>query len=198
MAPRSRSRTASLSLEIERDSCDKLLVDARNGSDAAFAALSTQYGGQMFGLALRILRQHHEAEDAVQQSFAQIVRGLARFQAGRGTGRAWIMQIVRNVAISRCRELKNERARSLNDVEEPRAVPKPPVDVLIQKDDAKRLRREIRRLRKPYRESIEQRYFEGLSVPEMAARMNCKESTIRTRLHRAHLALARQLKTMAL
>lgn len=80
-----------------------------NGGDAdALDGIYSLAGRRMFALALGILKNRADAEDAVQESFLKIARSVHTFQSGTN-GNAWVMRIVRNTALDFLRR-RNRRA----------------------------------------------------------------------------------------
>jgi RNA polymerase sigma-70 factor, ECF subfamily len=70
---------------------------------AAFAALYDQTAPQLFGIAMRILRQREEAEDVLQETFVAVWDRAASFDPGRGSVMTWLVTILRHRAIDRRR-----------------------------------------------------------------------------------------------
>ena len=60
------------------------------GDEEAVRALYHCFGAPVFGLARRLLRDHHLAEEATQQTFVNAFRAASRFDARRGSLRAWL------------------------------------------------------------------------------------------------------------
>ncbi len=78
--------------------------------DEALAELYDRYGRATYGLALRVLRDRHLAEDAVQDAFLDVWRTAGRFGAGYDV-RAWIMVVAHRRAVDLVR--REERRRTL-------------------------------------------------------------------------------------
>src|SRR6202165_1978871 len=89
------ARVANLTPDLE-------LEALRAGDEAAFAALLDRYHGPLFRLAMSHLRDRDAAEDAVQETWLQVIAGLDRFE-GRSSLKTWIFGILLNVARSRRR-----------------------------------------------------------------------------------------------
>ena len=81
---------------------DPELEALRAGDEAAFASLLDRYHGPLFRLAMGYLRDRDAAEDAVQETWLQVLAGLDRFE-GRSSLKTWIFGILLNVARSRRR-----------------------------------------------------------------------------------------------
>src|SRR5258708_23794768 len=70
---------------------------------AAFAALYDRTAPQLFGIALRILRQREEAEDVLQEAFVAVWDRAASFDPERGSVMTWLVTVLRHRAIDRRR-----------------------------------------------------------------------------------------------
>jgi RNA polymerase sigma-70 factor (ECF subfamily) len=81
---------------------DPELAALKAGDEAAFASLLDRYHGPLFRLAMGYLRDRDAAEDAVQETWLQVLAGLDRFE-GRSSLKTWVFGILLNVARSRRR-----------------------------------------------------------------------------------------------
>src|SRR5687767_6736654 len=75
---------------------------ALRGDDAVRAAYEA-HGPELYRLALRSLRDHGLAEEAVQETFVRAWRAADRFEPGRGSLRTWLFAIGRNVVVDLAR-----------------------------------------------------------------------------------------------
>lgn len=91
-------------MSIVREPEDATLVRrARDGEEEAFALLYRRYRKQVWELSFYLCgRNHHEAEEALQETFLKAWRGLSSF-GGRSTFKSWLLAIGRNVCIDRLR-----------------------------------------------------------------------------------------------
>ncbi len=83
---------------------DARLADRiRTGETEALGELYDQYASTAIATALRVVGNRDEAEDVVHDAFVAVWRKIDRFDADRGSLRAWLMTVVRNRAIDRVR-----------------------------------------------------------------------------------------------
>src|SRR5262249_41841164 len=71
------------------------LLRVRSKDESGLEALYDAHGAILYGVALRILRSASDAEDAVQETWAQVWKSSASYDARRGSVAAWLMTIVR-------------------------------------------------------------------------------------------------------
>ena len=78
---------------------DARLADRiRSGETQALGELYDRYGGTALATALRVVGSREEAEDVVHEAFVTMWRKIDRFDDQRGSLRAWLMTVVRNMA----------------------------------------------------------------------------------------------------
>jgi RNA polymerase sigma-70 factor (ECF subfamily) len=95
---------------------DTLVEHACDGDGQAFSLLYRRYRLDAWNMAHFLLRNHHEAEDAVQETFVRAHRALGQYQRRNNTFRPWLLAICRNVCFDRIRLNKRRPVLSLSDV----------------------------------------------------------------------------------
>ena len=96
--------------------CAKAITEISQGNMQRLDVLYEQLGRQIYALALTILNNRADAEDAMQDTFLKVARHAASFDE-KGNARAWVMAIARNAAL----DIQAQRLRSV-PVEESRAI----------------------------------------------------------------------------
>lgn len=162
------------------------------GDGSALAEIYDRHGRSMFSLAVRILRDQSDAEEIVQDVFAQAWRQAARYDTTRGAVVAWLLMMARSRAIDRLRArrgqppLQGDHHAALRDA----ADVAPPVDVaLLTADQAARVRAALESLPDAQRAAIELAFHEGLTHTEVAERLEQPLGTIKTRIRLGLLRL---------
>lgn len=163
------------------------------GSSEALSQLYDRYAPIVFGLARRILVRLEDAEEVVQDVFAQIWRDAARYEHGRATVAGWVVMLARTRSIDR---LRARRARpDQRAAVEPDAAPqlasrdRSPEQVTISEQDARQVRRALTSLPEPQRSLVELAYYEGLTHSEIAEKTGVPLGTVKTRLRTAMTTL---------
>lgn len=178
-------------------SAASLLSDALQrsaaGDKAAFAEVYDATSVRAFGLALRVLRDHAQAEEAVQEAYLQVWRQSTRFDPARGSAISWILMIVHGTAVS---QVRSSQARSNRE-----EVYERQVDPLrVGRDDptgaaadanlnAGLVREALSQLTEIQRAAIEMAYFEGRTHTEVASLIGIPLGTAKTRIRDGLLRL---------
>src|SRR5436190_359271 len=96
-----------------REARDRDLVwRIKAGDENAFRGLFRRYGPAALGLARRVVRQPHLAEETVQEAFLSVWRNAAAFDESRGSVRSWLMGAVHNRAVDAVRREEAQRRRA--------------------------------------------------------------------------------------
>ena len=138
-----------------------------------------------YNLARFLMRNDHDAEDAVQEACLRAFRFFGNFRGGNSRG--WFLKIVRNTSFTL---LKKNRPAEMNIPfdEELHATQAPVMDAGISLDraqDRQAVRAAIEQLPIEFREAIILRELEGASYKEIADTMGVPIGTIMSRLARA-------------
>ena len=156
------------------------------GDARALAEFYDLHSSLAYGLALRILRERTEPEDAVQEAFVQVWRQAARYDPERGTPEAWLCAIVRTRAIDRLRRRVSRREQP----DDPGAVP---ASRTPARENVLAVRKALETLSADQRRALELAYYEGLTQSEIAARLNEPLGTVKTRIRTAMIRLREEL-----
>jgi RNA polymerase sigma-70 factor (ECF subfamily) len=180
----------------DRSADEVELVSRLAGGDLDAAAdLYDRYAGRVFALARRILRDSSDAEDVVQDVFAQAWRTAGRFETARGSVGAWLLVIARSRSIDRLRA-RQARPETVPDAL-PDSIPDQamaPSDQLLSEEQAVRIRKALRELPDAQRAALELAYYDGLTQSEIADRLTEPLGTVKTRIRTALATLRRRLR----
>jgi len=171
----------------------QLILAVADGSPDALGRLYDRYGATVYALARRIVSRLEDAEEVVQDVFAQVWRQADQYRTDRASVAGWIIMLARTRAIDR---LRARRARPDEDrgVDPGEAVPVPAVGpspelAALSADDAKRVRQALAALPENQRSLLELAYYEGLTHTEIAAKTGVPLGTVKTRIRAAMDAL---------
>lgn len=171
-----------------------LLENCAAGDRSALARLYRATSPQLFGLALRMVRQRDLAEEVLQDAFVAIWRHAESFDRGRGPAFGWLAAIVRNRAIDLLRRRGREGPL---DPEFAAALPDSapgPLDRAAQSESARMLADCLGELDEGPRRSILLAYYEGLTYEEAALRLATPVGTVKSWIRRSLMRLKRCLE----
>ena len=176
----------------------EILERARRGDRDAHAALYRAYAPMVFTLARRMLGSAAEAEDAVQDSFVEVIRKAGQFRGDAGIGH-WIRQIAINKCLSRLRSPWIRKRIETASPDDPRAlsgetfghVPGPDRQA-AQQDE---LARALDALSRTARAVVWLHDVEGYTHEEIGRLMGRSTSFSKSQLARAYRELREALRT---
>ena len=168
---------------------DELLQSVADGDPAAFGSLYQKYRKPVYAYCFRILTDHDETEDAVQDTFLKARRSLSTLQR-RGSFGPWLFTIARNEAYQRLKSTARSVPLQGADVWDSRDLE----SELGARDQDALVGNVISRLRLEYREVLLLREYAGLSYAEIAAIIGETESVVKSRLFRARRALYEKVR----
>ena len=143
--------------------------------------LIDQYEHTLFRAALAILGDHHEAEDAVQDTFLRFLEKQPLFR-DEGHGKAWLLTVCANGCKSRLRQRKRRPTEELLDI-----YPAPD-------EESGEVAEAVFALPANQRAAVHLYYYEGYSTQEIARILGQRPGTVRSHLSRARETLRRTLK----
>jgi len=160
-----------------------LLAACRRREVRAFEQIYLAHGARLKSIAYRILGNRPDAEDAVQETFLKLYRGIEAFQAQSAIG-TWLCRIL----INACYDLARKRRREADSQpDEKTAGPKNQLPLKVALDDA------LRRIHPRHRMVFLLFEVEGLRHAEIAAILEVPEGTSKAWLFEARNELRRML-----
>jgi RNA polymerase sigma-70 factor (ECF subfamily) len=183
---------AVLSGAAERFRSQGVMSEAVSEREEEFAAMVGRQARFMFRVAYSLLRNAHDAEDAVQEAFLKLYRGEAWRQMEEE--RAFLAKTVWRVALDRT----TARAGQMEDVTEmelPSQGASPEQDAM-EASERMVLRRLIDGLPEELRQALLLSAVEEMTSREVAKAIGIPEGTVRTRVMRARTELKRRFEEM--
>jgi RNA polymerase sigma-70 factor (ECF subfamily) len=198
--------------ESKKESCmsaerwkedEALLESLRNGAPGAVDELLRLYQGKIFNLAMSILKNESDAEEAAQDVFMTVIRKVETFQ-GNSAFYSWIYRICVNTCLMRLRGKRRNDTVSIEEfmpVFTDEGMHASPMDDWSKEVERDALNEELGRMIRKYTEELSEKYrvvfvlsdVEGLSNEETAKILGLTVPAIKSRLHRARLYLREQL-----
>ena len=159
-----------------------------------FEDVVREHEDAVYGAALRILGDRDAALDAANQTFMKAYRSIGSYDASRPI-KPWLLRIAMNEAITIGRARSRERSRSAPEADAAQAPsPTPtPEDLTVGRESRDGIRAAVAALPELYREVVVLRYFNELSVDEVASVLGRSSSTVGVQLLRARQLLRKAL-----
>ncbi len=176
-----------------------LLARLRAGEDDAYHQLVRDYGGRMLAVARRFLRNEEDARDAVQDAFLSAFRSIGSFEGGARLS-TWLHRIVVNAALMKLRTRRRKPEKPIEDLmpgfiedghfaQIPMAWRPSAADELESREVRELVLRNIDLLPAIYRTVLLLRDVEERDTETTAELLEITTAAVKTRLHRARLAL---------
>lgn len=174
-------------VKLQFRSDEELGILLQAGQADALTVLFERHSALVFRIARGILRDAAEAEDAVQQVFMDVFRGIERFDPRKGTFKTWLLMFVYNRTLNRKRDLRSrgfydsgslegELPEITRGVERPFAFNTSETICLVEEA--------LKLIQPRQRRVIELVYYEGLTADEVAERTGESVRVVRHNLYR--------------
>ena len=178
------------------DSDSELLRRCRAGDQVAWGELVARHTRKVFGLAYRFVGRVDEAEDLTQETFVKVYQNLERYRDSDGSFPTWLMTVARNQAIDHYRRRKEERLRRADEPDGMESLSSPeegPLRSLERQERVELVRGGLRALPVDLREPLILCDLQGLPYEEAAAILQVPLGTVKSRINRGRLELAKRL-----
>ena len=179
----------------------QIIASILAGNTHEFHDLIRPHERSVYVMALSLLQNEADAEDAAQEAFLKAFRNLANFR-GDAKFSTWLISIALNEARSRLRSRKNVKIESLDESPDGQDQVSPallrdwreiPSEALERKEIRLLLQHAVADLPSIYREVFLLRDVEELSVNESAEVLGITVASVKVRLHRARIMLQKKL-----
>jgi len=181
----------------------EIIEQARRGDPLAWEKLVMRYSKRIFNLCYRFVERADQAEDLTQDVFVKVFRNLNNYKPETGSFVTWLMSVSRNLLIDHYRQSRDDRVtvsasadeeqeQSLFDIL-PANTPSPEVEV-DRLEKVATLRKGLGKLSPELREAVILRDIEELSYQEIGAMLGIPDGTVKSRINRGRIELARCLQ----
>jgi RNA polymerase sigma-70 factor (ECF subfamily) len=151
----------------------------------------------VFNVAYKFVGRHDEAEDLTQDIFLKIFKALHTFDR-RANFQTWLISISRNLCIDHYRSVRKERETLAREVDPSHLTPvsreRSPHGHVEQADLRRQIQEALAHLPATLREAVVKRDLQEFSYQEIAEQLRLPEGTVKSRINRGRLELARQLR----
>ena len=173
------------------------VLPSERTNEEMLEALVREHSRLVYRIAFAVLRRHHDAEDATQETFMRVLRYKSKLATVEDP-KAWLARIAWRVAVDRSRLRGRTREIPLDDPEKPIEEPASPdalADATVHGTQlGAALERMIAILPAKLREPLVLSTVEDMSPQEVAATLGINESAVRSRVFRARQILKEKLQ----
>ena len=173
----------------------ELVVRCLQQDEYAWQLLVERHSHRVLNIAFQFTGRREEAEDLAQEIFLRVYRSLRRFDLTTSF-LPWLVRVSRNLCIDEYRSRARERASLVGEEPDPERTPDQgpgPLRNLERKELEMQVRRGLERLPEELRTALILRDLQGLSYTEIAEALELPEGTVKSRIHRGRMELARVL-----
>jgi len=169
-----------------------------NGDRKAFRQLYERYDGLLYTTIQKVLNDHEDSEEVLQEVMSSLWRKAHLYRKGRGRPVTWLASMARNRAIDRLRAKQRQSKLRHAYTDEmdvnPRGFTGPTgPEAASRRDTCEAVRSAVLELTDVQREAIEKVYFEGLTQQEIADQLGQPLGTVKARIRRGLAALRKNI-----
>jgi RNA polymerase sigma-70 factor (ECF subfamily) len=185
------------------DSDAQLVEQCLRGEGLAWEELVRRHTRRIFNLCYRFTGRRPEAEDLTQEVFLRVYRTLGSYRSGHGAFTTWMTSVTRNLLIDHYRRTKRDRMTSsleneMAHVEQKESSAPRPDHVAASSELSVQLQRVLRQLSPELREAVILRDLQGLDYKEIQDVLQVPEGTVKSRINRGRIELARMLQELGI
>jgi RNA polymerase sigma-70 factor (ECF subfamily) len=187
------------------DSLDHSLVSrCLDGDEAAWEDLVRQHTRQVYGLCFRFTNSAQEAQDLTQDVFLRVFKTIKSFRSAEGSFHTWLARVTRNLLIDNYRRTRQERVTDSIEEQLPMleeaggAASVRPDQALAGREASEILQATLQKLSPDLREAVILRDLQEMEYREIAQVLAIPEGTVKSRINRGRVELARLLRKQKL
>ena len=184
---------------MEQDA--QLVQQCLQGDGSAWEELVRRNTRRIYNICYRFTGNRTEAEDLSQDVFLRVYRTLGSYRSAHGGFATWATSVTRNLLIDHYRRTKRDRITdSLDDkmavVENKEAAGRRPDEQALLGELSKQVQSALTRLSPELREAVILRDLQQLEYAEIQTELSVPEGTVKSRINRGRIELARILQQM--
>ena len=184
---------------MEQDA--QLVQQCLQGDGSAWEELVRRHTRRIFNICYRFTGNGTEAEDLSQEVFLRVYKTLASYRSAHGGFATWMTSVTRNLLIDHYRRTKRDRVTdSLEDampvVENKESVARRPDQQVLLGELSSQVQTALTKLSPELREAVILRDLQQLEYSEIRQVLDVPEGTVKSRINRGRIELARVLQQM--
>lgn len=184
---------------MEQDA--QLVQQCLQGDGSAWEELVRRHTRRIFNICYRFTGNGTEAEDLSQEVFLRVYKTLGSYRSAHGGFATWMTSVTRNLLIDHYRRTKRDRVTdSIEDampvVENKESVGRRPDQLALLGELSSQVQSALTRLSPELREAVVLRDLQQLEYNEIRQVLDVPEGTVKSRINRGRIELARILQQM--
>jgi RNA polymerase sigma-70 factor, ECF subfamily len=181
----------------------QLVQQCLRGEGSAWEELVRRHTRRVFNLCYRFTNNSTDAQDLSQEVFLRVYRTLPSYRPAFGAFPTWLTSVTRNLLVDHYRRTRHDRVTdSIDDampvLEEKHSSARMPDKLAEAAELSVQLQHALGRLSPELREAVILRDLQGLEYNEIQAVLEVPEGTVKSRINRGRIELARVLDDMGL
>ena len=191
-------------VERSLDSGHSLIARCLGGDETAWEDLVRLHSRQVYGLCYRFTGNGPEAQDLTQEVYLRVFRTLRTFRAAEGSFATWLTRVTRNLLIDHYRRTRQERVTDSIEEQLPMmadagpAASVRPDHMVAGREASEILQATLQKLSPDLREAVILRDLQEMEYREIAQALAIPEGTVKSRINRGRVELARLLRKQKL
>jgi RNA polymerase sigma-70 factor (ECF subfamily) len=182
-----------MSVDAWAEASDAVLaVGIARWNEAALKEAYRRHAAMVWGIARRVTQDTMIADEITQEVFLALWREPTRFDAARGSLRAWLATLAHRRAVDVVPHEAAQRRREQRDSEHQPSFAPAEIEAVM---DRVLIEEALEALSERERRAVELAYFDGLTYREVAERLEEPEGTVKSRLRSALHKLHRSLSS---
>jgi RNA polymerase sigma-70 factor, ECF subfamily len=181
----------------------QLVQDCLQGEGPAWEELVRRHARRVFNICYRFTGNRTEAEDMSQEVFLRIYKTLPSYRPTFGAFPTWLTSVTRNLLVDHYRRTRKDRITdSMDDampqIENKESTARTPDKLALAAELSDQLQQGLAKLSPELREAVILRDLQGLDYGEIQTVLQVPEGTVKSRINRGRIELAKVLDAMGL
>lgn len=156
-----------------------LLTRIVHREQEAFGEFYDLYSSRVFGLVLKILNNHSDAEEVLQETFWQVWKSADKYNQARSSPRVWLFLMARSRAIDHLRRRPKSSEEYSTPLECSCEAESPKIE---SQESSAQVRNALAKLPEEQAASIQMAFYQGLTHVQIAERLEVPLGTVKTRI----------------
>lgn len=183
---------------MEQDA--QLVLSCLQGDGPSWEEIVRRHTRRVYSLCYRFTGNSTDAEDLTQEVFLRVYRTLGSYQSAHGAFPTWLSSVTRNLLVDHYRRTRRDRLTDSIDDTMPQVevkhVSQTPHHVAEQAELSAQLQQALLQLSPELREAVILRDLHGLDYSEVQTVLQVPQGTVKSRINRGRIELARILDKM--